>query len=115
MQVSISARHGQLKAGDQRVIEEKVAKLRRLFDRVNAIEVTVDLEHLENPKVEVMVSAEHSEDCVASAHAATVIAALDLAIPKIEQQLRRAKEKLTGHRASGHKHLEVPSSQEEGN
>ncbi len=82
MQVRVSTRHGQLKAGDQRVIEEKAAKLRRLFDRVSAIEVTVDLEHLESPRVEVVVSAEHAEDVVASATAPTVVAALDLAIPR---------------------------------
>ena len=113
MQVSISARHGSLQPGDQRLIEEKVEKLRRLFDRVNAIVVTVDLERLDSPQVEVKVSAEHADDCVASATASTVIAALDLAMPKVEQQLRRTKEKRTGHRATGHKHLDTSAVTEE--
>ncbi len=106
MQISVSARHGNLQPGDQAIIEEKVAKLRRLFDKVNAIEVTADLEHLESPNVEVIVSAEQSGQFVASATATTVIGALDLVIPKMEQQLRKAKEKKTGHHATGHKHLE---------
>lgn len=113
MQISVSARHGHLQAGDQRIIEEKVAKLRRLFDRVNAIDVTVDLERLENPIVEVVVSAEHTDAFVGKANAPTVLAALDLCIPKLEHQLRRAKEKMTGHRASSHKHLELPTPQVE--
>jgi putative sigma-54 modulation protein len=106
MQISVSARHGTLQPGDQAIIEEKVAKLRRLFDRVNSIEVTADLEHLEQPGVEVIVSAEHAGRFVASAEATTVIAALDLAIPKMEQQLRKAKEKKRGHQATSHKHLD---------
>lgn len=108
MQISVSARHGILQAGDQAIIEAKVTKLRRLFDRVNAIEVTANLEHLDSPVVEVIVSAEQAGQFVASAEASNVIAALDLAIPKMEQQLRRAKEKKTGHQATGLKHLDAP-------
>ena len=106
MQVSVSARHGNLQPGDQTMIEEKAGNIRRLYDRINAIEVTVDLKHLEKPLVEIKVSAEHADDCVASADATNVIAALDAVIPKVEQQIRRLKEKKTGHRATGHKHIE---------
>lgn len=108
MQVRVSARHGNLQPGDQRLIEEKVEKLRRLCDRATAIDVIVDLEHVEQPEVEVevKVSAEHSPDCVAKAKATTVIGSLDLVIPKVEQQLRRKKEKRTGHRATGIKHMD---------
>lgn len=106
MQISVSVRHGSLQPGDQQLIEEKVAKLRRLYDRTNAIEVTVDLQQLDHPTVEIQVSAEHADNCVARAEATHVIAALDMAIPKVEQQLRRLKEKKTGHRATGHKHID---------
>ncbi|MFU7557472.1 ribosome hibernation-promoting factor, HPF/YfiA family [Roseiconus sp. JC912] len=112
MQVSVSARHGSLQPGDQELIEEKATKLRRLNDRINAIEVTVDLEHTEKPVVEIQVSIEHAGECVSHADASTVIAALDMAIPKVEQQLRRVKEKMTGHRATGHKHIEAPTPDE---
>lgn len=114
MQLSVSARHGDLQAGDQALIEAKVEKLRRLFDRINAIIVTVDMKRMEKPEVEVKVSAEHAEDCVAKAEATNVIAALDLVLPKIEQQLRKLKEKRTGHRATGIKHLEpAPEAESE--
>jgi putative sigma-54 modulation protein len=106
MQISISVHHNNMQPGDQPIIEEKVEKLRRLFDRVNAIEVIIDMKQIDNPSVELKVSAEHSADCVASADATTVLAALDLAIPKIEHQLRRIKEKVTEHRATGHKHID---------
>jgi putative sigma-54 modulation protein len=105
MQVRVSVRHGSLQNGDQQLIEEKVEKLRRLFDKVNSIEVVVDMEHMDHPIVELVVSAEHATDCVAKADANTVLGALDLVIPKVEQQLRRTKEKMTGHRATGHNHI----------
>ena len=109
MQISVSVRHGEMQPGDQPLIEEKVEKLRRLFDRVNAIEVIIDMKQLDNPTVELRVSAEHAADCLATADATTVLAALDLAIPKIEQQLRRTKEKMTGHRATRHTHIDSKS------
>ena len=92
MQVNVSARHGNLQPGDQELIVEKTEKLRRLFDRITAIEVTVDLQQQENPSVDSGL-AEHADDCVATSDSTTVISALDLVIPKVEQQLRRLKEK----------------------
>lgn len=107
MQINVSVRHGSLQPGDQQLIEEKVAKLRRLYDRINAIGVTIDLKQLDQPSAEINVSAEHADDCVAKGHASHVIAAIDVAIPKVEQQLRRLKQKKTGHRATGHKHIDT--------
>jgi putative sigma-54 modulation protein len=106
VQVNVSARHGSLSAHDQEVIREKAEKVRRLLDRINAVEVTVDFQHQEKPKVEIQVSAEHASDFVASATASTVVSALDGAIQKVEQQLRKHKEKSTGHKVSGGKHIE---------
>ena len=105
MQVNVSARHGSLTTHDQEVIREKVEKVRRLYDRVNAIDVTVDFQHQEKPHVEINVSAEQSPDFVASAEATNVISALDSSIQKVEQQLRKHKEKLTGHKKAGVKHI----------
>lgn len=113
MQVNVSARHGSLGGHDQEVIREKSERVRRLFDRVNAIEVTVDFQHQGQPHVEMNVSAEHTQDFVASASANTVLSALDATIQKIEQQLRRHKEKLTGHKAPGVKHIIAPADEAE--
>jgi putative sigma-54 modulation protein len=113
VQVNVSARHGSLSSHDQEVIKEKAERVRRLFDRVNAIEVTVDFQHQESPHVEINVSAEHTQDFVASATAPTVISALDATIQKIEQQLRRHKEKLTHHKGAGVKHLSAPTDEED--
>lgn len=113
MQVNVSARHGNLQPGDHDVIVEKAEKLRRLYDRINAIDITVDLQQQDKPAVEIQVSAEHADDCVATADGSTVISALDVAIPKVEQQLRRLKEKKTGHRATAHKHIDTSVTADE--
>ncbi len=98
MQVNVSSRHGHIKSEDQAIIVEKVEKIRRLFDRINAIEVVVDLGHVEKPQVEINVSAEGTNDFVATCEAETVLSALDSAIHKVEQQVRKHKEKLTDHK-----------------
>ena len=108
MQVRISARHGQLNPATKEKITEKVEKLKRFFDRVSAIAVTVDLKDREPVHVEVCVSAEHTADFVAS-DTDELFAALDRVIHKLEQQLRKHKEKLqAGHRQPGRKQMDVP-------
>ncbi|NLF73712.1 MAG: ribosome-associated translation inhibitor RaiA [Candidatus Anammoximicrobium sp.] len=112
MQLKISARHGHLSPDTQSKISEKVEKLRRLFDRVTSIEVTADLEHRESPTVELRVSVERTEVFVATETAASVLAALDGTIHKLEQQLRKHKDKRRGHRARGAKGVEVAEDAE---
>ena len=113
MQITISARHGHLSPATQERITEKVEVVRKFFDRMTAIHVTVDLEHSDRAgakevKVELRVRAEHHEEFVAIQEADTVLSALDGVIDKIESQLRRSKERLKDHRVEGHKHLEPP-------
>jgi putative sigma-54 modulation protein len=110
VQINITARHGHLSPGSQEKITEKVEGLRRFFDRMTAMHVTVDLGRPDSPTVEVRVSAEHHDEFVATESADTVLAALDGVIEKVEAQLRKFKEKLKEHRATAHKHLEPPSS-----
>lgn len=94
MQVKISARHGHLSDATKEKITTKVERLLRLFDRLSSIEVTVDLEHEENPSVDMRVSAEHKHDFVAAEQSTNLMAALDGVIHKLEQQLRKYKEKV---------------------
>ncbi|MHB0958003.1 MAG: ribosome hibernation-promoting factor, HPF/YfiA family [Pirellulaceae bacterium] len=112
MQINISARHGHLSASTQEKITEKVEKLSRYFDRMTAILVTLNLEHRESPQVEIRVSVEHSEALVAAEQSSEVMSALDGALHKIEQQIRRHKDKRTERRRPPVKHLEVPAESE---
>lgn len=110
MQVQISARHGQLSDATQQRIVERAEKLTRFFERLTAIEVTVDLTHRDAPGVDLQVSAEHKHDFVASHQSDDLWASLDVVIRKVEQQLRKYKEKLHDrHRSGGRRQIEVPS------
>jgi putative sigma-54 modulation protein len=106
VQIMISARHGHLSPNTQEKITEKVEAFRKFFDRITSIQVTVDLEHRERPSVEVRVTAERHDEMVAVEQADTVLAAVDGVVDKMENQLRKSKEKLKEHRATSHKHLE---------
>lgn len=101
MQVNISTRHGQLSPASQETISEKVSKLTRLFERITGVEVTIDLEHTDKPEVELRVTAERTEDFIATDKSESLLAALDSTIHKMEQQLRKHKEKLKAHRNKG--------------
>lgn len=113
MQIRISTRHGQLNAETQERITEKMGKLPHFFSRVTGVEVKVDLEHQEAPLVEARVTAEHANEFVAAEQASTVMTAVDGVVHKLEQQLRKHKEKITGHRAVGAKNVEAPATGEE--
>jgi putative sigma-54 modulation protein len=104
MQVKVSSRHGHVSAQDEAILVEKGTKLQRFLDKVSEILITVDLQHLEEVMVEINVSAEHCPDFVASDKAKTVVSAFDGAMQKMEQQLRKQKEKMTGHKGQGLKH-----------
>ncbi len=105
MQISITARHGHLSDATRTKITAKVEKLARLFERLSAIDVTVDLEHEQNPSVDIRVSAEHKHDFVAAEQSTSLMAALDGVIHKLEQQLRKYKEKVQDHhRTTGPRH-----------
>jgi putative sigma-54 modulation protein len=113
VQIKISARHGHLSDATRVKITAKVEKLARLFERLLAIEVTVDLEHEQNPAVDIHVSAEHKHDFVAAEQSTSLMAAVDGVIHKLEQQLRKYKEKVQDHhRATAPRH-EAASSEGE--
>jgi putative sigma-54 modulation protein len=95
--IKISARHGQLSPELQQFIREKAERLIHHFDRLTAIEVTVDLKG-DIKQVEFLVSAEHKHDFVARESAGDVRAAVDLIMDKLEKQLTRYKEKIQDHR-----------------
>lgn len=102
MQISISVRHGHVSDETQAVVQEKLDKIPRLYDRISAIELTIDLEHRDQPAVDLKVSAK-KHDFVSVGQAENLLAAVDAAVDKMEQQLRKHKEKVQDrHRGAGH-------------
>jgi len=98
VQVNVSARHGHLSPASQSKIQAKVARLKRYFNRLTALNVTVDLENPSLPTVEIVASAEHFHEMVSREHAGQLWRSVDGAVQKLEQQLRKHKEKVRDHK-----------------
>lgn len=96
MQIKISARHGHLDPETQQFIRDKAEKLMHVFSRLTSIDVIVDREH-DLQTVEFNVSAEHKHDFVAREKQTELRAAVDLALDKLEAQLRKYKERIQDH------------------
>jgi putative sigma-54 modulation protein len=96
VQIEISTRHGELSGAQQKRLSDKAEKLTK-FGRLMAIEIAVAQE--KNAwDVEILVSAEHKHDFVAREVGPTPEAATDQCLHKIENQLRRYKEKSQNHK-----------------
>jgi putative sigma-54 modulation protein len=97
VQIEISTLHGVLGPEQQAYLQEKAEKLTKYFGRLMAIEVAVD--HTKNAwTVEIRVSAEHKHDFFASEIGPNPEAAMDQCVHKIEQQLRKYKERVQNHK-----------------
>lgn len=97
MQVAITCRHGSVNGEVHEYISRKAEKLLNYFERVTLIQVTVDFGK-DRLGVEVLVDAEHKHNFVSHETGEEVRATFDTALHKMEQQIRRYKEKLQDHR-----------------
>jgi putative sigma-54 modulation protein len=115
VQIKISIRHGSVSEETQSRIRTKVERLTRLFDRLTAIEVTIDLERRDQPGVDLRVSAEHKHDFVAAHRSEDLLGSVDQVVHKLEQQLRKYKQKIQDHhRSPANRRQEVHSDSEPG-
>jgi len=103
VQISISVRHGHVSEPTRAMIREKLEKLARLYDRLSAVIATIDLDHRDQPLVDLNASAKKHE-FVAVGEGENLLAAVDEAVDRMEQQLRRYKEKVKNRRrGAGHR------------
>jgi putative sigma-54 modulation protein len=93
VQIQISTRHGHLSPESQDRIAAKAEKLLKIFDRLTAIEVIIDLTDSALPRVDLQVSAEHKHDFVAHHQSDSLMGSVDVVVHRLEQQLRKYKEK----------------------
>lgn len=101
MQVKISTRHGHLSEASRQSITAKAEKLLRLFDRITAIELTIDLEDSNKPRVDAKLDAEHKHDFVAHDQSDSLMASVDTVLHRLEQQLRKYKDKVVERHRQG--------------
>lgn len=97
MQIEVTCRHGSINDYAHSHIRDKSEKLLTFFERVTAIQVTIDFEH-GKAKSEILVDAEHKHNFVSRAIEDDVISSFDSALHKMEQQIKKYKEKIQDHR-----------------
>lgn len=99
MQVEITCRHGSIGQDFQDYITRKTKKLQTYFERVTSIRVTLSFQG-DRTTVEILVDAEHKHDFVTSQEGAAneVHASFDLCLAKMEQQIKKYKEKVQDRR-----------------
>jgi len=78
---------------------EKAEKLARFFDGVNHIQIVLDKER-DKHSTEIIVSASPNLRLAGHAVEASVLAAIDGAVEKLERQVKKAKERLRDHHRS---------------
>ncbi len=94
--IEIAARHGSLGPAQHDHLQQKAEKLLKHFGRLMSIEVQA--EHRKHDWLaDVLVSAEHRHDFVARDEGVTAEAAMAGCVHKVDEQLRRFKEKVQWH------------------
>lgn len=113
MQIQVTARHGHLSEETQEKLKAKAEKLVRHFDRLTSIEWVVDLQDPAKPKVDLLVSAEHKHDFRAHEQTPNLLTSIESAVHKMDQQLRKYKERIIeNHRDPDAKRTPPPEPEE---
>jgi putative sigma-54 modulation protein len=104
MNITVKTRHMESSDAIKDYVEAKAAKLPRYFDRIQSIEVVLDIE-ADQPTAEVIVQAGQKHTFVASHRDKDMYATIDQCMDKISQQLRRYKDKLRDHKGPSHEEI----------
>lgn len=98
MQINVSTRHGSLSEASQAKISEKVEKLGKFIERLTKIDVIVDLEKPDAPAIDLLAVTEHKKEFKASYTSEELFGCVDQVVDKVQQQMKKFKEKMTDHR-----------------
>ena len=90
MQIKVSARHGHLSPASQSKIETKVSRLTRYFDRVTALNVTVDYEWIDQRTGKPLVQRNGFRESAVFVASLPIQQPIDLARFQVVEQLATA-------------------------
>jgi len=106
MLFTITGKHVEITDAIRSHAEGKTAKLPKYYNSINQIEVIIDGGDGSDAIVEVIARAKHSNVFIAKESGQDTYACIDLAVHKLERQLRRKKKKQRNN-----KHLPTPSEE----
>ena len=93
MLFTISGKHIEITEAIRRHAEEKTSKLPKYYNSINRVEVIIDGNQGGDTSVEVIAKAEHSKIFVGTEAGQDAYRCIDMAVHKLERQLRRVKSK----------------------
>ena len=93
MEITVTGRHVEITDSMSQFAREKVSRLGRLYDRIEDVHVVAD-RSAQQFRTEIIVRTDHKHTFVAQVDADEFHESVDLAMGKIERQLREHKEKL---------------------
>ena len=93
MLFTITAKHTDITEAIKKHAEQKTSKLPKYYNSINQVEVIIDGQQAGSTSVEIIARAEHSKVFVVTESGDDVYRCIDLAVRKLERQLRRTKGK----------------------
>ncbi len=109
---TITGKHIEITEAIRRHAEEKTAKLPKYYNSINRVEVIIDGSQGGETSVEVIAKAEHSKIFVGTEAGQDAYRCIDMAVHKLERQLRRAKSKERDNKHAGGHTDSYPDSSE---
>ena len=101
MLFTITGKHIEITEAIRRHAEEKTSKLPKYYNSINQVEVIIDGSQGGNTSVEIIARAEHSKVFVGTEAGEDAYRCIDMAVHKLERQLRRAKSKERDNKHTG--------------
>jgi len=90
---TISGKHIEITESMKKHAEEKASKLPKYYNSINQVEVIIDGGQGGGASVEIIARAEHSKIFVGTETGEDAYRCIDMAVHKLERQLRRTKSK----------------------
>ncbi len=101
MLFTITGKHVDITEAIRNHAEQKSAKLPKYYNSINQVEVIIDGSRGGNTSVEVIARGEHSKVFVVTETGEDAYRCIDLAVHKLERQLRRKKGKERDNKHTG--------------
>ena len=101
MLFTITGKHIEITEAIKSHAEEKTAKLPKYYNSINKVEVIIDGGEGGNTSVGIIARGEHNKFFVVTETGEDAYKCIDIAVHKLERQIRKQKEKERNHKHTG--------------
>ncbi|TKJ37665.1 MAG: ribosomal subunit interface protein [Planctomycetes bacterium B3_Pla] len=109
---TISGKHVEITEAIRSHAETKTSKLPKYYNSINRVEVIIDGNKGGNTSVEIIAKAEHGKIFVGTETGQDAYRCIDMAVHKLERQLRRKKSRERDNKHSGTQPSSYPDAAE---